>query len=110
MSSLTKNKVVIIPELLSLISNVEFLPQFALGPFMYPFLKSKTRLNFTFHVVNDITKPSDLNIDFKYFWGKNFTNTVYYEHPLLGKYKLKMLIKKITMIFIFLSIIFISKL
>ena len=86
---------IIIPELLSLTTNVDCLFHFILGPFMYKFFsRGKTKLNFSYIVKKDIKKPPELNTKLEYFWGTSGDKRIYYEHPFLGRIKLKMLVEK----------------
>ncbi|HBU07236.1 MAG TPA: hypothetical protein DEB09_04090 [Candidatus Magasanikbacteria bacterium] len=88
-------KFTIVPKLFSLTTNVDILPHFILGPFMYDFYpKGETKLNFSYIVKKDIEKPPELDTKLEYFWGKNGDNRIYYEHPFLGKIKLKMLVER----------------
>jgi len=90
-----QEKFIVVPGLFSLTTNVDYIFHFILGPFMYKFFsKGKTRLNFSYIVKKDIKKPPKLNTKLEYFWGKNGDKRIYYEHPFLGRIKLKMLVEK----------------
>ena len=85
---------IIIPELLSLTTNVDYLFHFILGPFMYKFFsRGKTKLNFSFIAKKNIQKPLELNTRFEHFWGRDNDKRVYYEHPFLGKIKSTFVVK-----------------
>lgn len=90
-----QEKFIVVPELFSLTTNVELIFHFIFGSFMLNlFLKEKTKLNFSYMVNKDIKKPPELNTKLEYFWGTRGDKRIYYEHPFLGKIKLKMLVEK----------------
>jgi len=87
--------IVIIPELLSLRTNViDFIPYFSLGAFMHETYKEKTLINLGFEVVNDIEKPKELTKKIENFYGEDQIPIVYYEKVFTKNIKFKMLIKK----------------
>ena len=86
---------VIIPELLSLKTNViDLIPQFLLGAFMHKTWSEKTRINLSFRIVNDFEKPQGFNKRFGSFWGTENSPQVYYEKKFSEGIKFKMLVKK----------------
>jgi hypothetical protein len=86
-----------VPGIINIRSNLDYIPSFFLGEHLIDnYLKyPKAEINTTFQVINDFYPISTLDQKFDFCYGNNQADTVYYERPLGGKLKLKLLVENL---------------
>jgi len=87
---------IIVPYLVKIKSNTNYIHYFSFAEYLDQILQaSPTKIEIEFYIVKDIQKPEKLDLKFHFIYGKEKESKIYYERPLLGKLKAKMLIENI---------------
>lgn len=91
-------KFTVIPELLEIKSNVDYIIHFKFGERLNDKMvqSENNKIRIEFKVTKDFEKPNYLNQKFHFIWGKEGTDELYYERPLIGSFKAKLLIRDLT--------------
>lgn len=91
-------KFTVIPELLEIKSNVDYIIHFKFGERLNDKMvqSENNKIRIEFKVTKDFEKPNYLNQKFHFVWGKEGIDELYYECPLIGSFKAKLLIRDLT--------------
>jgi hypothetical protein len=86
---------IVIPEIVEIRSNVDYIIHFKFGEHLNDklFQSKNNKILIEFKVTKDFEKPSYLNQRFHFIWGREEVDELYYERPLMGPIKARLLVK-----------------
>jgi len=85
---------IIVPDVVKIKSNTDYIHYFSFAERLDKiFQPHPTKVEIEFYIIKDIQKPKELNLRFYLFYGNEDGNKIYYERPLFGNFKAKMLVE-----------------